>query len=108
MCKIRKMQRQCGIYIFFFPNLFSEGNYPVEGFGYVSTIIYITTSASGCCLQLVHAQRSLAGACHRGRSCKNVFPDRTRFYAEKHGNKSRKDLMANKDQSLGSSATENF
>lgn len=60
MCKIRKMQRQCGIYIFFFfPNLFSEGNYPVEGFGYVSTIIYITASASGCCLPLVHAQHSL-------------------------------------------------
>lgn len=80
----------------------------MEGFGYVSTIIYITASASGCCLPLMHAQHSLAAACHRGRPCKNVFPDRTRIYAEKHGNKPRKDLMANKDQSLSSSPTENF
>lgn len=66
-----------------FPNLFSKGNYPAEGFGYVSTVIYITACVSGCCLQLVHAQHPLAGACRRGRLCKNVFPDRTRIYSEK-------------------------
>lgn len=92
----------------FSPNLFSKGNYAAEGFGNVSNIIYITAWVSGCCLQLLHAQHLLAGVCRRGRPCKNVFPDRTRISFEKQGSKSRRDLITNKDQSLSSSARENF
>lgn len=41
------------------PSLFNS-NSPVEGFGDVSAVIYITAWVSGCCLQLVHAQYPLA------------------------------------------------